>query len=204
MTAAESAVLAPAEATKSKESIRTWALVSLVLYLISGVAFAGFTSVGGIWFTISDAVGLILTIALMMLVIGFDALFRPSMGALSRTARWIGVAAMALAAVGSIVLLASDVSHEFIPGEGGLGMQFAGWGLLGVWFLMIGVMGSRTGTFSGRWKWAAYVAGAGSVIAMAATLPLGPASIAVSIGFTVTFVAIVFWVIWTRKELKTG
>lgn len=205
MTTAESAVAVPGGGTaKTKESIRTWALVALVLYLISGVAFAGFTSVGGIWFTISDAVGLILAIALMILVIEFDALFRPSMGALSRSARWIGVAGMALAVAGSVILLTSDVSHEFIPGEGGLGMQFAGWGLLGVWFLMIGAMGGRTRTFSARWQWAAYVAGAGSVIAMAATLPLGPDSMAVSVGFTVTFLAIVFWVIWTRKELRTG
>lgn len=202
MTTAEGAVPLPTEAAKTKESIRTWALVSLILYLISGVAFAGFTTSGGIWYTISDAVGLILAISLMMLVIGFDGLFRDSMKGLSRTARWIGVVGMALAAAGSIVLLTSDVSHEFIPGEGGLGMQFAGWGLLGVWFLMIGVMGERSGLFSLRWRLASYVAGVGSVIAMIATVPLGADSIAVSLGFTVTFFAIVLWVLWTRKELR--
>jgi hypothetical protein len=58
--------------------------------------------------------------------------------------------------------------------------------------------------FSRRWKWAAYVAGAGSVVAMAATLPLGADSIAVSLGFTLTFIAIIFWVVWTRRELKAG
>lgn len=203
MTTAETAVPVPAEAAKTKESIRTWALVSLVLYLISGVAFAGFTTSGGIWYTISDAVGLLLGVALLMVVVHFDALFRPALGTMSRTARWIGVFAMGLAAAGSIVLLTSEVSHEFVPGEGGLGMQFAGWGLLGVWFLMIGVMGARTTMFRRRWTWAAYAAGTGSIVAMAATIPLGPESVAVSIGFTVAFVAIVLWVAWTRKELKT-
>lgn len=201
MTTAESAVPVPAEAAKTRESIRTWALVSLILYLISGVAFAGFTASGGIWYAISDAVGLLLAIALLMVVLHFDVLFRPAMAGLSRTARWIGVFAMGLAAAGSVVLLTSEVSHEFVPGEGGLGMQFVGWGLLGVWFLHIAVMGGRTATFSRRWRWAAYAAGVGSIVAMAATIPLGPESIAVSIGFTVAFVAIVLWVIWTRREL---
>ncbi|MGD2044080.1 MAG: hypothetical protein PVJ28_10560 [Acidimicrobiia bacterium] len=202
MTTAESAVPVPAEAAKTREAIRTWALVSLVLYLISGVAFAGFTASGGMWYTISDAVGLMLAVALLLVVLHFDALLRPAMGSMSQTARWVGVFAMGLAAAGSLVLLTSEVSHEFVPGEGGLGMQFVGWGLLGVWFLLVGVMGARTAMFSARWKWAAYAAGVGSIVAMAATLPLGPDSIAVSIGFTVAFVAIVLWVVWTRKELK--
>lgn len=202
MTAAEGAVTIAAPTDKTRESIRTWALVALVLYLISGVAFAGFSAAGGIWYTISDAVGLLLGVALMVLVIGFDDLFRPLAGSRSRTARWVGVVAMGLGIVGSIVLLTSEVSHEFVPAEGGLGMQFAGWALLGVWFLMIAPMGTGTGLFSRRWAWAAVIAGAGSVVAMAATIPLGPDSLAVSTGFSVTFIAIVFWVVWTRSELK--
>ncbi len=201
MTTAENTVPVPTEAARTRESIRTWALVSLVLYLINGVAFAGFSAAGGIWFTISDAVGLLLAVSLLMVVLHFDALFRPAMGGLSRTARWIGVFAMGLAAAGSVVLLTSEISHEFVPGEGGLGMQFVGWGVLGVWFVLIGVMGDRTASFSRRWRWAAYAAGVGSIVAMAATLPLGPDSIAVSVGFTVAFFAIVLWVIWTRREL---
>lgn len=201
MTTADRALSTSVPATV-RDSIRTWALTALILYLISGVAFAGFSAAGGIWFTISDAVGLLLAVALMVLVVRFDDLFRPSMGSMSRTARWIGVIAMGLGIAGSIVLLTSEVSHEFVPAGGGLGMQFVGWGLLGVWFLMIAAMGMRTGLFSSRWAWAARVAGVGSVVAMVATIPLGPDSPAVSIGFTVTFVAIVLWVIWTRKELR--
>lgn len=201
MTTAERAVPVPTGTAKTRESIRTWALVSLILYVISGIAFAGFTAAGGIWYTISDAVGLLLAIALMLVVVHFDALFRPTMGNLSRTARWVGVLAMGVAAAGSVILLTSEVSHEFVPGEGGLGMQFVGWGLLGVWFLLIGVMGARTSMFNGRWRRAAYAAGVGSIVAMAATVPLGADSIAVSVGFTIAFLAIVLWVVWTRKEL---
>jgi hypothetical protein len=83
-------------------------------------------------------------------------------------------------------------------------MQFAGWGLLGVWFVLLGVMASRTAMFSSRWIGAAHVAGWGSIVAMGLTLPLGPESPVVSIGFTVTFIAIIFWVVWTRKELRQG
>ena len=188
----------------ASEGIRTWALVALVLYLVSGVAFAGFSAVGGVWYTISDAVGLLLAISIMVLVVRFDDLLRPLVDSISQTTRWIGVVAMSLGIAGSIVLLGSQVSHHFIPAEVGLGMQFAGWGLLGVWFILQAVMGARTALFSGRWAIAAYIAGAGSVVAMIATIPLGPDSPTVSVGFTVTFLAIILWVVWTRKELGDG
>jgi len=204
MTTAEGTAAIRDVAADAKESIRAWALVSLVLYIVSGIAFAGFSQSGGIWFTVSDAVGLLLGIALMVLVVQFDRLFRQEFEGFARAARWIGVVAMGLGVAGSIVLLTSEVSHEFIPGEGGLGMQFVGWGLLGVWFIMLASMGSRSGLFSARWTWAARIAGIGSVVAMAATIPLGPDSAAVSTGFALTFVAIIFWVVWTRKELGVG
>lgn len=200
MTTAE--YTSPATAALSvRESIRNWALIALILYVANGIAFAGFSAVGGIWFTISDAFGLLLAVALLILVIRFDDLLRPLVGSLSRNARWIGVIAMGLGIAGSVVLVSSQVGHEFLPAGGGLGMQFLGWGLLGVWFLMVGLMGQRTELFSRRWVWAAYIAGGGSVLAMLGSIPLGPDSIAVSLGFTVTFIAIVLWVIWTRKEL---
>lgn len=203
MTTAERGLPIAGVAESTSERVRTWALVSLILYVINGIAFAGFSASGGIWFTISDSVGLLLAVSLIVLVVGFDNLFRPLFGRTSLMARWVGVVAMSLGIAGSIVLLSSQTGHDFVPGEGGLGMQFAGWGLLGVWFLMIAYMGSRGGQFTGRWTWAARVAGLGSILAMAGTIPLGPESPIVSIGFTATFVAIVLWVVWTRKELAS-
>lgn len=201
MTTAERAA-ALAETATTKEKIRTWALVSLILYLVSGVAFVGFSTSGGIWYTISDALGLLLGAALMVVVIQFDNLLRPEFGSLSRAARWIGVLGLGLAMAGSIVLLTSEVSHEFIPGEGGLGMQFVGYGIHGVWFLMLAGMGVRTGWFSRRWIWAGRAAGAGSVLAMVLTVPFGPDSYVASTAFAVAFIAIVLWVVWTRQELR--
>ena len=199
MTTAEGIVAADSQVTV-RISIRTWSLVVLVLYLISGAAFAGFTLAGGIWFTISDAVGLFLGTSMLVVVVQYDRLLRPLIGSLSLTARRIGVVGMGIAIAGSIVLLSSQAGHVFVPGGGGLGMQFAGWGLLGIWFLLIGGMILRTQILTHRVAIAAYVAGAGSVLAMIATIPLGSDSPAVSLGFTATFVAIVFWVIWSRQE----
>ena len=76
MTTAEGVAPVSAVAGETSESIRTWALVALALYLVNGVAFAGFSAVGGIWYTISDAVGLLLGISIMVLVVRFDDLFR--------------------------------------------------------------------------------------------------------------------------------
>lgn len=202
MTTADTTPTTAATGTSSiRESIRMWALVALVLYIISGVAYAGFTSAGGIWFVISDSIGLLLSAALLALVIRFDDLFRPHVGRMSLIARWVGAVAMILAIAGSIVLISFETGHEFIPGGGGLGMQFAGWGLLGVWFVLLARMNQTLGVFDRRWERAAQVAGWGSIVAMVATIPLGPESPAVSIGFTVTFIAIIFWVVWTRRQL---
>ena len=61
MTTADGAIQGVEESTSAAEAkIRTWALVALILYLVSGAAFVGFLSVGGIWATISDSVGLFL------------------------------------------------------------------------------------------------------------------------------------------------
>ena len=205
MTTADGAIQGVEESTSAAEAkIRTWALVALFLYLVSGAAFVGFLSVGGIWATISDSVGLFLAISLMMLVIAFDELLRPITGSVSNVARWIGLVGTGLAAAGSIVLLTSEVSHEFIPGEGGLGMQFVGYGLHGVWFLLLAAMTRKEPMFSARWRLAAFLAGVGSVVAMLATIPLGADSMIVSSGFGLTFIAIIAWVIWTRSELNPG
>lgn len=200
MTTAESTSFTGAELS-TRESLRNWTLIALVLYLVNGIAFAGFSAVGGIWFTISDAVGLLLAVALMVVVVRFDDLFRPLVGESSKIGLWIGVTAMSLGVAGSVVLLSSQTGHEFVPSGGGLGMQFVGWGLLGVWFVMIGRMGFQTGLFDRRWSSASYMAGWGSIIAMVATIPLGPESPVVSVGFTLAFIAIVAWVIWTRRQL---
>lgn len=201
MTAVERSVPATADAPLD-ESIRMWSLVALVLYLINGLAFAAFSAVGGIWFTVSDAFGLLLAGSLIVLVVRFDDYFRPSVDGRSRTARWIGVVGMGVAMAGSIVLLSSQAGHDFVPAGGGLGMQFLGWGLLGIWFVMLAGFARQTESFSRRWRLAALIAGYGSIVAMVFTIPLGPESAIVSTGFAVTFVAIIFWVVWTRQELR--
>ena len=126
MTTAESGLPAAGVAESTTESIRSWALVSLVLYVISGIAYAGFIVAGGVWSTISDSVGLLLAVSLLILVLGFDTLFRPRFGRTAQTARWVGVVAMSLGIAGSIVLLSSQTqkslsqeSHCWEPGRPG-------------------------------------------------------------------------------------
>ena len=203
MTAAEHTPAVVVD-TSLSERIRTWALVALVLYVINMALFVAFSIAGGIWFTVSDVFGLLLALNLMILVLRFDDLFRPTIGNASRTARWIGIAGMGIAMAGSIVLLSSQAGHDFVPGGGGLGMQFFGWGLLGFWFLMISSFAGRAGLFSGGWAWAARIAGAGSIVAMLLVIPFGPDSIIASSFFGIAFIAIVLWVIWTRRDLMSA
>lgn len=184
----------------SREQIRTWSLIALVVFVLSLVAYVGFTTVGGIWFTISDALALALAAAMIPVVIGFDALTRPIVGDISRMARWVGLAAMTIVIIGSIVLLTSEVSHEFVPAGGGLGMQFVGFGLEGVWFLMLARIGARAGLFSRRLTRVTYLAGAGFVVG-ALGAPMGSDSPLVMIGMTLAFIGFIAWVVMLRPEM---
>ena len=200
MTTAETAIGARDAQHSTIKSIRTWVMVALVAFLLSIVAYAGFMTAGGIWFTISDALGLLLAGSMIPVMVGFDTILRSRHGAISRTAKWIGLTGLVIAGVGSIVLLTSEVSHEFIPAGGGLGMQFVGFGMEGVWFLMIGRMASDGAIFSRKLVWVAYAAGVGFV-AGALGAPLGPGSPIVMGGATVSTVAFITWALLTRREL---
>lgn len=184
----------------TREQVRAWSLVALVVFVSSLIAYAGFTTVGGIWFTISDALGLALAAAMIPVVIGLDTLARPIVGDISRTARWVGLAAMTIVIIGSIVLLTSEVSHEFVPAGGGLGMQFVGFGLEGVWFLMLARIGDRAGLFGRRLTRVTYLAGAGFVVG-ALGGPIGPNSPLVMVGMTLAFIGFIAWVVLLRREM---
>lgn len=60
MTGADTAGVTAAAEQSAPESMRTWVLVAVVAFLVSLVAYAGFTTTGGTWFTISDAPGVFL------------------------------------------------------------------------------------------------------------------------------------------------
>ncbi|HUG32040.1 MAG TPA: hypothetical protein VMM14_04040 [Acidimicrobiia bacterium] len=137
---------------------------------------------------------------MMPVVAGLDALLRPVVGNISRTTRWVGMAAMTVIIVGSIVLLTSEVSHEFVPAGGGLGMQFVGFGLEGVWFLMLARIAGRAGLFSGGLTSVTYVVGVGFVIG-AIGGPTGPDSPLVMVGMTLAFIGFMVWVVMMRREL---
>lgn len=202
MTIAGSTTAVREDGHSARETIRTWVLIALAAFLLSLVAYAGFTTVGGIWFTISDALGLLLAGSMIPVITGFDTLMRSTTGGISRTAKWIGIAVMGTAGVGSIVLFTSEVSHEFVPAGGGLGMQFVGFGLEGVWFLLLGLMTSRSRAFSSRFVWTARAAGLGFVVGTLGA-PLGPENPLVIAGATLSFLSFILWGLSARSELAT-
>lgn len=203
MTATDTAAGTREAEHSTVDSIRTWVLVTVVAFILSLVAYAGFMTAGGVWFTISDALGLFLAGSMIPVMIGFDALLRPAHGLTSRIAKWVGVSGMVIAGVGSIVLLTSEVSHEFVPAGGGLGMQFVGFGLEGVWFLLLGSMASRNRMFSRLFVWAAYAAGLGFAFG-ALGAPLGPDSLVVMTGATTSLLGFMAWALLARRELRAA
>ena len=204
MTSAHEAPLTlSSEEASTRQSVRTWLLVSFVLFLMTIGAWIGFTTIGGIFFTISDAVALLLGAAMVPVVVGMDTLFRPDDPELSKRTRRVGLVAMVLIAVGSIVILTSEVSHEFVPAGGGLGMQIAGFAVMGVWLLMIGVLSGRTDVFSRRSELAAKAVAVGFLIGSLGS-PFGPDNIVVYLGGTIGLIAWIGWAISSRADLASS
>lgn len=198
MTSAE-AIAGPA-AAGTRQRVRTWTMVALAMFVLNLVAYAGFMTVGGVWFTISDAAGLALAVSMVSVVTGMDRLLRPVSASASRVMKVVGITGMAIVMVGSIVLLTSDVSHEFVPAQGGLGMQFAGFGLEGVWFLMLGRLSTRTGLYTRHLGIICYLIGAGFVVGSLGA-PLGPDSLPVTVGMVGSFVGFILWAVLSRRQL---
>ncbi len=201
MTAAHEAPLTlTAEEASIRQSVRTWLLVSFVLFLLTIGAWIGFTTIGGIFFTISDAVALLLGVAMLPVAVGLDTLFRPDQPGLAKPTRWVGLTSMVMIAVGSIVILTSEVSHEFVPAGGGLGMQILGFALMGVWLLMIGILSGRTDVFSRRSELAAKAVAFGFLLGSLGS-PFGPDNIVVYLGGMVGLIAWIVWAMSSRADL---
>ena len=79
-------------------------------------------------------------------------------------------------------------------------MQFVGYGLAGVWFLLLGRMTSGSGSFSKPFSSWASVTGAGFAVGSLGS-PLGPDNPIVMIGATISFIGFVMWSLLTRKEI---
>lgn len=198
MTSVDRAV--GAVATGVTATVRTWTLVALVMFLLNLVAYAGFSIAGGVWFTVSDALGFALAASMVPVMLGMDRLVRPAAGHASRVARIIGVTGMVVAMAGSIVLLTSEISHEFVPAGGGLGMQFVGFGLEGVWFLLIGRLASGAGVYSRRLATVCYLTGGGFLVG-ASGAAFGPGSVGVMVGMTLSFFGFIAWAVMSRRQI---
>lgn len=80
-------------------------------------------------------------------------------------------------------------------------MQFVGFGLEGVWFLLIGRLASRAGIYSSRLAIVSYVTGAGFLVG-ATGAAFGPDSIAVMVGMTLSFFGFIGWAIISRRQIE--
>jgi len=201
MTTAQTTVSTAGAMEDTQRSVRFWTLASLIVFVLSLAFWVGFLTVGGIFFTLSDGVALFQAAALIPVIVGYDLLFRPSVGRISQIGKWIGLAAMSLIGSGSIILLAGEVAHEFVPASGGLGMQFVGFALEGVWFLLMARAAAKSRVFSRRVGRVCFMAGVGFVLGAAGS-PLGPDHPLVAAGGVLSLVGFVLWAIWSRRELE--
>lgn len=199
-TAHEAAIPLTSEQESAKQNVRVWITVSFVLFVLNIIAYVGFITAGGVFFTISDTAALLFSISMIPVVVGIDTLLAPSQERLARRTKWVGLVAMTMIAAGSIVILTSEVSHEFVPAGGGLTGQIVGFALMGVWLLMVGILAGRTAVLSRRTELAAKAVAAGFLFGTLGS-PFGPDNIVVYIGAGVGLVSYLVWMISTRSDL---
>lgn len=79
-------------------------------------------------------------------------------------------------------------------------MQFVGFGLEGVWFLLMGRLASRAGIYSSRLATVCYLTGGGFLVG-ATGAAFGPDSIGVMVGMTLSFFGFIAWAIMSRRQI---
>lgn len=79
-------------------------------------------------------------------------------------------------------------------------MQFVGFGLEGVWFLLMGRLASGAGVYSHRLATVCYITGAGFLIGGSGAA-FGPDSVGVMVGMTLSFFGFIAWAVMSRREI---
>lgn len=182
-------------------AVGPWAYASLAVMLASMAVWPAFIAWGGVWFTISDAIGLVFASVTVPVVVGLDRWFSPHAPGLARPARWIGLAGMVLIGAGSVLLIAGQVSHEFAPAQGGLGVQIAGYGLWGVWLLLTAELSRRAGTLGVAVTRAGYTIGVAIVLGMVGATQ-GPDHPITIVAGTVLLVGLVVWTVAVARATR--
>jgi hypothetical protein len=183
-----------------RESVRKWLLLGLGAYGFGVLTGIGYFSVGGIFALLSDAASVMMGLTMIPVVMGLAKLFNERKPGLSQITRLVGLAGFSLLTLGGLILVFFYFMRT-LPGGFGLGMQFFGIFLQGVWLILVGSLALQTGVFSRKIAFAGITAGAGYfVIGISSGLSFSPLSMIAS---AVGVAGYVLWALWTRTALKS-
>jgi hypothetical protein len=195
------------DTTTSSVPSYTWksAYGVLVATLLAVVLGVGFFSYGGIFAPLSDAGGLLVGLLLAPLVWGMYLLNRGD--GLNRSVFLLGVMTVLGICLGSIGLIVMYVLSldPASYGAGVLGIQFAGWLLLGAWLLGVGGLGLRNETVERRVSWAAIVTGigaAGGIVSLVYSYAIGSFTLAFPVFMALFAVGFVLWAFWLGGDMR--
>jgi hypothetical protein len=181
-------------------SIRRWLLLGLGAYGFGVLTGIGYFTIGGIFALLSDAASVAMGLTMIPVVLGLAKIFERQNPEFSKIARLIGLTSFSLMSLGGAILVIFYFLRTF-PGGFGLGIQFAGIFLQGIYLMLVGILSQKTGTFSQKVSIAAIVGGVGYFVVGAGSAfgfsPILYLASAVSVG------AYVLWALWTRAELSS-
>jgi hypothetical protein len=177
--------------------------LGLVATLLSAVLGAAFFSVGGVFGPLSDLAALATGVALLPLVWALSVRDRSVTPRWSRAGVAVGSAGFGLVALGSAGLLVTDIGLVSGFGVPALAVQFLGYGLVGVWLLLLGGVALRTGRLPRRVAWAGIVGGLGYASFPVGTVTVGFGAPILYLGMGAALAGFTLWAVWLWTFLRS-
>jgi hypothetical protein len=184
-----------------RNSVRKWLLWGLVAYVLGVVTGIGYFTIGGIFALLSDATSVMMGLTMIPVVLGLAKMFESDNPGFARNTRLVGLTSFSLLMLGGLILVFFYFIRS-LPGGFGLGMQFTGIFLQGIWLILLGILSLQSGVFSRKIAWAGIAAGAGYfLVGTSSAFGFNPVSM---LGSAMGVAGYVLWTLWTRIALKSS
>lgn len=178
--------------SESANTFAGWSAYLAAIFSILGfIALFIFFAVGGVFGTINDALSVFQFLFLVPVVLALHQTLRQRWPALSGIVSLVAIVAMLAIAVMQIALVFSFVRFEQTIGA----ILLLG-SLIGLWWIVTGILMRQEAFFPTGLAWAGIIAGASFVIIAIGFSISGPQHPLAAVGFMVGAIAVPVWAFW--------
>ena len=175
------------------------AYLAAVVAIISYAALFVFFAVGGVFGPINDAASVVQMIFMLPVALALYFLFRPLSPLISLAALVFATVAMVGIAILQALLVLRRVRYE----QTLLPVLTLG-GILGVWWILIGVQSLIGGMLPNGLRWASIAVGLSAILLVIGFRSGGERHPLAAIGFLTNAILVPIWLFWIGRVLLSG